>query len=307
MARLHIVAACTDGKRGEVRTRLRDHATGPDRARRWRESLDAVTAHAVRADELYVGNHWAAVRSMSKVAHARGWTHTHLWVASAGYGLVESSRKLVPYGATFAPGHPDSVVSVAERDAADEQARGWWRDLNKRRKSIASLPSLDPDAAIVFVGSRYYVDAAADDLALVASKLSDPSRLVIVTGAESRHEALHPYLVIPRAGLRSAVGGPLTALHARTALFLLGELFPSTWSAPEARRQVAMLHAVTPVLERPDRQPMSDKEVTAFVRRAFKTDRTLSASRALRLLRQSGKACEQKRFKSLFEEVRRAS
>ncbi|WP_395849315.1 hypothetical protein [Cystobacter fuscus] len=47
---------------------------------------------------------------------------------------------------------------------------------------------------------------------------------------------------------------------------------------------------------------MTDEEVQQFIVRALRTE-ALSCSAALRRLRDSGRACEQQRFKRLFTEL----
>lgn len=304
--RLHIIAACTDRKRGVARVRLAEIPHGPSRAERWRARLEKFRECRVAAEDLYVGNHWSAALTLKVAATAAGWTRSALWVASAGYGLVESSEPVVPYGATFGSGHPDSVVDPHAPDSTESQTRAWWDELTARR-GIHTLAARDHDAAILFVASRPYVDAAADDLMRAASKLSRPERLVIVTGESPRERGLEPHVVIPSARVRTVVGGPLTALHARTAHKLVSQTRPDSWSASAARTLVSHLAASAPEVPRPERQTLSDKQVAAFVRKAVASDASLSASRALRLLREGGNACEQKRFKALFHENRRAS
>ncbi len=53
----------------------------------------------------------------------------------------------------------------------------------------------------------------------------------------------------------------------------------------------------------PHGRRMSDEAVLAFVRQAVRSEPRLTHSRALRLLRGSGNACEQSRFRELFRDA----
>ena len=48
---------------------------------------------------------------------------------------------------------------------------------------------------------------------------------------------------------------------------------------------------------------MTDYQVKRFIKRELRSAPGLSCTRALRVLRDGGRACEQKRFKNLFREV----
>ncbi len=308
---LHVIAACADRKRGTPgdTRRLRAHDHGPKRAEKWVRALGSVREGHVEAVDLYVGNHWSAARAIPKVAEDAGWGRASLWVASAGYGLVQSTEPLVPYAATFGSGHEDSVIDPDSSDSTEAQSRRWWAALARGRdgaKRIATLASRDRNAAILFVGSRAYVDAAAEDLVAAAGYLQNPERLVIVTGELPREEALHPHAIVPPARVRGAVKGPLTALHARLASYLVRHLPPASWTAEHARALTDRVAAEARVAAVPARAVMNDDDVRKFVRKALKQDAAATASRLLRTLRDGGHACEQKRFKGLFWDVKGA-
>lgn len=306
---LHIVVACSDGKRGTPRAEhhLRRYPRGPLRATRWLAGLEKAQHLAVPAKELYVGNHWAVARGMPDLALAAGWARSRLWVVSAGYGLVAAEDGVIPYSATFGRRHADSVVDSTSKDEPFLQTRDWWSALQSERDGARSLPAIlgrDPDAGVVFVGSRSYVEAARDELVRALPKLKDTSRLVIVTGQPPRDGSLSEHAVIPPARIRAQVGGPLTSLHARTAARVVRAVAPSDWSVDAASEVIKELAAVSRLEATPERTTLTDEQVRSFVRRALQSDERASASRLLRELRDGGHACEQHRFRHLFLDVR---
>jgi hypothetical protein len=52
-----------------------------------------------------------------------------------------------------------------------------------------------------------------------------------------------------------------------------------------------------------DRDPQSDDAVRSFIRNARREQPTMGHTALLRRLRAGGRACEQKRFKALFQQV----
>src|SRR5262245_29932008 len=133
---LHIIAACSDRKRFEPlpHHRLGSHSHGPGRVDSWLSALADGSGRAVPVRELYVGNHWAAIRGLPGIALEAGWTSVRLWAASAGYGLVGADDRVVPYSATFSSGHPDSVVAAGE-GRYQSLLQYWWSAVSRGRKT----------------------------------------------------------------------------------------------------------------------------------------------------------------------------
>ena len=57
-------------------------------------------------------------------------------------------------------------------------------------------------------------------------------------------------------------------------------------------------------LERYSRSPLTDDEVSAFVASALRTDSPPSCSALLRIMRDAGMACEQSRFRRVYQATR---
>ena len=117
---MHLLAACTDGKRltpsATLRMREHVHAAPIEAARTWRNAAN-VELPCLPARQLYKGVGWSGVRA---AAEAGG---HDLSVVSAGFGLVAAEQLLPGYSATFLPRHADSVPgSAAGR-------RTWWQAL----------------------------------------------------------------------------------------------------------------------------------------------------------------------------------
>lgn len=311
MPTLHIVAACSNRKRG---TPSADRCLGAlrdarDRVGEWVKATKVGEGDAHRVADLYVGNHWSTIRTLPDVAREAGWAPT-LWVASAGLGLCHESEAFAPYSATFATGQDDSVVDPRSSESSLEQATRWWNAVNQARagdgpRDLEARADLDPNASWLVIGSLAYVNAMSDDLQRAASRMNHPSRLVIVTTGESRATSLETHLVSARATLADQLRGPLTALHARLAKHILSHTTPDEWNVHAARACVEQLARSTNAkAPRAQRDAMTDAQVIDFVRDELGSGRRTSASQALRAFRASGRACEQRRFARLFTEAR---
>jgi len=309
---VHIIASCTDGKRRPVSPDLRLGSilqSLPKRLAIWGERLQECGADPVAAVDLYRGQHWAVVRELPAKAAASGY-RAHLWVASAGYGLIRADAKIRPYSATFTTSVPDSVWRPTDghRHAA---LRAWWGGLQMlpglaadAPRSLTALAGVAHDTVILVIGSPAYVVAMADDLAGARERLVNPQGLIVVS---SRHGSLPKWLgshVVPsEAPLSRLLGGSRGSLHARTARRILQEA-----ATVPLRADLLIPHYAHIVSEQmstppPARSKLSDTGIRRFISEAIATDEGLTCTAALRTLRATGQACEQRRFGCLFAEV----
>jgi hypothetical protein len=291
MPKLTIVVNCTDRKsvapaptlrigslpKGDIKTRFGV----------WRRRVERARPQ-VQLFDLYQGEAWQQVRGLASDAHAVGYT-VQMMVASAGLGLRDVSAAAAPYAATFAGGHADSVAS------GGQNLRDWWRRLGTL-ESTRSLVS-DANDRVLLVLSETYARTMDDDLVRLANRGGD---LLLVGGARDIDGL--PRLAADRS-LRASLGGTASSLSIRMARRWLQkragtELFGSS----DAKAWLRWARAASQV-ETYDRAPMTDAEITKAIENLLATEPSLSATRALRRVRDAGIACEQKRFGSLFHAV----
>lgn len=310
--RLHIIAACADKKRlgPPPGHRLRAHQSTPKmgRLQSFINALEAAEGQAIPAVELYLGPYWATVRDLPAVASDLGFDAT-LWVASAGYGLIPATARIHPYSATFQVGGPDSVASGQGEHSIREQVSAWWMGLatwkgpaRKAPRRVAQLAAAEPKATVLVLGSPRYIQAMESDLAAAALIL--PTRLSIITSNPTAMDSkLAPLLVPSEAALLPLVGGSLPSLHARVARHMIQGSRTHALRTPDLQERYQQLIAQSTYRGMPQRDDATDAEVMSFVRGALKTTPHLAFTPALRMWRDGGRACEQKRFKRIFQEV----
>ncbi|WP_233165925.1 hypothetical protein [Archangium sp. Cb G35] len=155
------------------------------------------------------------------------------------------------------------------------------------------------------MASSPYVAALEQDLALAARALRKPEYLLIVSKPGPLFRGvLEPHQVPSTSHLQPLLGGPLQSLHARVARDLLERTRDAgaEVDATHARDYYESLIRRSAPPVRYERTPMTDDEVRRFIERTPRTEKYLWSA-TLKQLRDSGLACELKRFKRLFHEV----
>ncbi len=288
MAKLTIVVNCTERKsqtpQPQLQARSLPQGSVGKRVQQWRRRVDDTVPSSALID-LYQGEAWQQVRGLADDATHLGFT-VRLLVASAGLGLRDANSKAPAYAATFAGGHHDTVTPPGPASQV------WWKALEEFDESDSLANTADDRVLLVL--SENYARAMHDDLEELAARGGD---LLLVGGAK----AVEGLARLPAdMGLRREVGGTASSITLRMARRWLAQRKSDDLYHPQDARRWSRWAASVSNLERYDRQPISDAEVRAHVVRLKATDPSLSATRALRILRDAGIACEQKRFGRLF-------
>ena len=306
---VNVVVTCTKDKRCAVPTdcQLRNvpGRSLPVRMKEWQSRLNRYWRERVMVKDLYAGDHWANVRSFES-----SYFDIDIWVCSAGFGLVRFDDAITPYAATFSGNHPDSVSSNLDDDLRPDASRQWWESTSRwkahfkdRPRSLTALMSTYPKRSILVVASDTYLRAIADDLREGLPNLAEPDQLSIICAGVKSLNGLESNLVPCDARMQAATGGARRSLNTRLANKILRESRVPPRSTSLAKRYRKLL-AQQPPIEKYDRRPMTDDQVKRFIRQQLRIDNSLRHTPLLRMLRESDKACEQKRFSSLYKQVR---
>ena len=279
-------------------------------AKQWISRLQTTTSSSRSADELYSGDHWQIARSLPEVASGRG-VEVRLWVCSAGYGLIPSWAPLKPYSATFSTHHKDSVLRRLA-SLSGGTIHEWWTQLAKWPGPVPGEPRTLSDLArdtkhspLIFVASDVYLRAVGTDLEDARNALADPRLLTIVSGGGTPSGVLRSHLLPCNARLQSLLGGALMSLNVRTVRRILSHVERWPLHCDDLAAEFQKLVDGQPDFEQPQRRSMTDDKVRQFVQRHLAKNPLQCVSPLLRRLRDSGCACEQKRFGKLFLQVRK--
>jgi len=308
---LDVIVTCTDRKTRPAPDELavRSHPLGSlqSRMKAWTAALESSHVDAVRAEQLYAGDHWQVIRTFPAAAPAG--TQVHTWVCSAGYGLIQLLTPIRPYAATFTTGHPDAV---APREAG-YTASDWWHRLAEWQpegatgpRTVAEVAAASKTGFVLVAVSGQYARALDADLAGAARAVGDPDRLAIITGGSHPADIPRRGLIPADARLKGTLGGATHSLNARIARRAIERL--TDWY-PSQHALASLVQSwldVAPPAMAYDRQKLDDDSVGSFIRQSLDANPNATHTRLLRALRDSGRACEQARFAALFHDVQAA-
>lgn len=275
----------------------------------WIKRLKGYKGQRIRAIDLYQGDHWQVAKSLVGIANPFG--KSRLWVCSAGYGLIPADCLIAPYSATFSSGHPDSVPDRLKNGPRDLVQ--WWRAVSKwsgpdpkEPRTIAEIALQFPKSRILVAASNSYLQTMLEDLEIARNTLVKENHLVLFSGTGKVPKELSENLVDSDARMQGFFGGALMSLNVRTLGWAI-ENSKDTELSPELIRKAISkkISKLTP-RERINRTPLTDVEVGEFIERQHQRGHPLVATSLLNLLRSTGFACEQKRFRKLLLQTREA-
>ena len=312
---INVFVTCTSTKRflpeGNVLLREIAGASIQERFSNWTARIERSRSVPQSAVETYSGGHWTVVRSMNESFGGVGGA-ARLWIVSAGYGLISPADAIIPYGATFTPGQPDSVSDPSGASKA-EASTAWWRYLAQWRppalsqmapRSIVEVVLRYPQATNVLVLPPDYFGALLGDLRESFSQIADPSRLIVLSSDDRLRTEFPNNSIKIDARLQTHLGGARSSLGVRTVRAILRELEGRAINVESARLAVAGLLSRYGVAMIYDRTPVADGQVVQFVSDQLSRNHSLSFTQALRRFRDAGFACEMKRFRRLFSATR---
>lgn len=285
-----------------------------ERVNEWTRALsEPLGSEAVPASSLYSGDHWSVAKSISETVENQS-VKVNLWICSAGYGLLKPDSIVQPYKATFTPNHPDSVASSNLFDSGD-----WWERMTqwapdgyvgpRSLRALAEQLATLANSFMLVAVSETYLRAIVKDLKNAISVQGMRERIAVVSvGGKSlirdRKSLLDVELIdalVPSdARLKRNVGGAMQTVNirlARMAVSTREHWFPSRAALVQ---QFTELSKATPALEVHRRSRLSDEAINAEIGRILSAGSGATPSAALRILRDSGMACEQHRFSKLF-------
>lgn len=300
-----VVTSCTSRKlKHAERTVFADDAqaqTLPELCTRWGEQLRRQT-ECLPAGRLYQGR---AFREADIAADSLG---APLFILSAGLGLVGSKQVVPAYDLTVSAG-AGSVAGALRR--LGESKQSWWRELTQVREQCRPVAALlegdEFEQVLLSVPSTYLAMIAAElgavDPGLLRRKLrifSSPKSLSVLPA--SLQACLLPY----DERLESTeLSGTLSDFPQRSLRHFASQADTQGTSLEEARSLVTAALKGLPVREKPQRQKLSDEEITQTLRQQWWPHEG-SSTKLLRYLRdEAGIACEQGRFRQLWLRLKR--
>jgi hypothetical protein len=302
-----VITACTNRKRLPPTQGLRAHelATGAleSVAQDWLSRLGATDTR-VPAGRLYCGRAFAESISAAEGIGAR------LYIVSAGLGLIAAEAPVSSYSLTVAPGFPDSIL---RRLQPASSAAAWWAEITARStvsERMAAVFGSSAGGLFLLALPSLYFSMIEDELLELREDVLARCRFFGLGIAARIDRRLEP-LVMPYNGRledsASRYRGTRSDFAPRALRHFAEVVLPEhpQGSADQHRGAVTKALAAWNEPRAPSRPRISDERVMDLIRKHW-DDVGGRSSRMLRLLRDElSVACEQGRFRALFQVVRK--
>ena len=292
-----IITTCTNRKR---------HAPDPDLSARdlasglseevgvaWRERLSAAK-RPWTAGSLYLGRAFSDATQATKSAKGR------LYIVSAGLGLISAENFAPSYDLTVAPNAPDSILRKTGGDA-----RAWWSQVET---ALEPAPALDGEGLILAALSRPYLDMVADAWSRWPCERLARLRLFSKeTPSGDLAKTFGPAWMPYDDRLDRFGDGLYAGTQSDFAQRALKHFVDKIGVAPKdvALHRKAVLSALKGLeaRETPARERLDDTQIRTLIARDWALVEGRSGAMLRHLRDKLGVACEQGRFKLLFQAV----
>ena len=243
-----------------------------------------------------------------------------LWILSAGHGLVSAEDPITPYDITFQEPR-DQIPSVLSKvnDLSGVECRrnalqSWWKFLiDAKRKEPVSIESLlthgKTDDHFLFVLSKDYLDATFDDLkrGIKGAKAHENIAIISNNINDPLARRLKPNWLYANSSFVSLPSTNSTLVNANITKKLLWQMFQvedgtSWWAHDNFNKYLKELSSGLNRREIPRREPTTDLQVETYIKEVLARE-AIPFSTLHREYRNSGRACEYTRFRSIYSKV----
>jgi len=263
----------------------------------WNKNIEKETTRVYEATKLYKGGAWKATLDTNTMLSKK--FNTSLYVASAGYGLIHSKTKICPYDSTFASSTANSITKFIVN--ADKNANvQWWNMINKFK-----LSSFQKGSYFFIVLPHEYLSAAQDTIKLLIENF-DKNVFIFIANKHPIPLFMKNNIVRFDSRFNSFQTGVLSNMLQRAVLWLSTEIIKNEIPLchQELQKHIEIKMKNFEAFNMPVRLKLTEEEIRIKIKSMILEDKTLSATKGLKNFRNSGYACEQKRFGKIFKEVK---
>jgi len=318
----HLIVTCVAQKKAKQSHSILDPKISvgslKDVFHQWRSVIDQSELKKTKAIDLYTGGLWGVFLDAWGVVRNKTEKH-QLWILSAGYGLINAEDEIVPYNITFQnSGHNiPSVLEKIEYDSSPNSRmktlQGWWQCLSQKDSFPNNITSLfstfkKDDYALVVLG-KDYLNAVFHDLSTGIQSTQYPKKIAVISNNVNDPVAkkLNSHWLYADKKFINLPDTNSTFINGKIAHHLLFEMFQnkggvSWWDINKFNR---FLNKLSKDLKTPEiikRSISSDEQVEAYIESNL-SQKYIPFSRLHRAYRDSGRACEYKRFRKLYIKV----
>ncbi|WP_371196084.1 hypothetical protein [Glaciecola sp. SC05] len=303
--KVHLITNCTSKKTNSLNSCVSVSEIGSTEelaAHDWANRLNQETTK-LKAKDVYLGDHWSRVLELIN-------SETVVNIISAGYGFIESNTPICRYDATFSSQNANSVSNLYNFSSTTACNQKWWKDINSflngYENPIEVLYNANPEDKFIIATSPTYLKVIQPELTYLAQigRLNKENTVILST-RQSVPQELNSVFLTVKDEFTALVGGSHVSLNIRVAAFIIEH----AQKGIDFLTQVNTAYNILLKEGRPTlkykRKKLTDDDVKEFINNFLKSTKQAlpTASPILRELRNQGMACEQKRFKKIFESV----
>ena len=322
---LHLIVTCVAQKKSSRLVSILDpqinNGTVEEVFEQWQKLLNSSKIPKEKAESLYKGSLWNSYMKLWGLIRSRV-EHSELWIISAGYGLINGSKKIIPYDVTFQDSKFETPsifkkinkINSINKSPKQDVLKKWWslHTFHREDSEIKSLSDLliksPKEDYFLFVLGKDYLEAISEDLLFGLDKRKFIEHIAVVSNnvnAPTPKKIKRNWLFANNKFI-NLPGTQSTTINSDIAIKLMMNLFKSgglkNWSISEFNNYLMNLSSKLPNLKKYDREKKTDSEIKKFILSRIKKEH-ISCSKLHREYRISGMACEQKRFGQLYKEV----
>jgi hypothetical protein len=220
-------------------------------------------------------------------------------VASAGYGLINADKKISSYDSTFATNTENSITKFQNSSTIHSNIL-WWDSINKF--SINDFPN---DSILFIILPFNYLLATQTFINQLINRFKN-NVFIFTANQKTMPVFLHPYLIKFDSRFDSFNKGVKSTTVQRASHWLVNEIIinnlPFTHSILQSHVDKAL--DLYDKFKMPIRKKIDEDEIKSHIMSMILEHKASSASQGLRLFRENGFACEEKRFARLFNAIK---
>lgn len=298
---IYIISSCTNSKKKSPLENLilQNYSFNSiDKSiTRWKNSLNLSTLDLTTAQELYKGHSWQETLKGKEILEQK--EEIKLLISSAGYGLIDSLKKINSYQATFSKGNENSIHNF-KSDVVSTPTTVWWNKVNNYDTS-----SLDKNASIFITVSYEYLIAMENTINELIENFGEKVFIIVLSKGELP-ETYNKNLLHFDTRFNSFEKGTISSIIPRFSKWLFQEIVDNNL---ELNNQILQNHIDNflsnfSTYTTPDRIQLTDEKILGLIKNQIEIKNITSKTKGLKDLRSEGYACSQERYGKLFTKVK---
>jgi len=299
---INIISSCTSSKKYLPSDLLKlanidDNLLLEDASELWIKNININESPQYKASQLYKGGVWKVTLDIKDILSTK--LKTDLYIASAGYGLIHSDKKIYSYDCTFSSGDSNSI-SKFNNPQDDPSNILWWDNIN----TFAS-DSFPLDSYFFIILPHDYLVASQNFIQEIIYRY-DKKVFIFTANQKPIPNFMEQHVIKFDSRFNSFQTGVMINILQRAVFWLSKEIVMKNIPLvhKDLQTHIDMKLTQYKAFTMPVRKQLTDEEIYKKIRLMILYNNISSATQGLKYFRQLGFACEQKRFGKLFSEVK---